>query len=99
MKRTLYSVFLCILLLGALSPQSTYASQVYGHLYFADLMLKTNSGKYLALQDKTLNSFYGGSIAPDAAWIAHMITNPTIHERLRKKYGVKFPGNLNPVSS
>lgn len=99
MKCSLYKILLCILLLGALSPQSTLASQVYGHLYFADLMLETNSGKYLALQDKTRNSFYVGSIAPDSAWIAHMITNPTIYERLRKKYGMNFPGNPSPVSS
>ena len=99
MKRSLYSVLLCLLLWGIFLPQSIYASQVYGHLYFADLMLQTNSGKYLALQDKTRNSFYGGSIAPDSAWIAHMITNPTTHERLRQTYGIKFPGNLSPVSS
>ena len=99
MKRCLYSILFSILLLGVLSPQTVFASQVYGHLYFANLMLETKSGKYIALQDSTRNAFYGGSIAPDAAWIAHMITNPTIHERLRCKYGVKFPDNLNPVSS
>ena len=99
MKRCLYSILFSILLLGVLSPQTVFASQVYGHLYFANLMLETKSGKYIALQDSTRNAFYGGSIAPDAAWIAHMITNPTIHERLHQKYGIKFPGNLRPVSS
>jgi len=99
MKRSFYSVLLCLLLWATFLPQSIYASQVYGHLYFAGLMLETDSGKYLAFQDKTRNAFYGGAIAPDSAWIAHMITNPPIHERLRQKYGVKFPGNLNPVPS
>ena len=62
MKRCLYSILLSILLLGVLSPQTVFASQVYGHLYFANLMLETKSGKYIALQDSTRNAFYGGSI-------------------------------------
>lgn len=99
MKRRICIFTICLMLAGTLTPRTLYASQVYGHLYFAELMLKPSAGHYLSLNDSTRNSYYLGSIAPDSAWIAHMVTNPTIHARLNEKYGISFPKKLRPVSS
>ncbi len=99
MKRRFCIFIVCLVLTGILSPRTLYASQVYGHLYFAELMLQPNSGQYLSFNDSTRNSYFLGSIAPDSAWIAHMVTNPAIHARLNEKYGISFPRKLRPVSS
>ena len=99
MKRFWSGLLLVFFLLVANTPQLVCASQVYGHLYFAGIMLDSSSGRFLDHQDQTRTAFFLGSLAPDSAWIAHMISNPQVNGRLQTQYGIALPKNLRPVSS
>ena len=99
MKRFGGRLLLLFFLLAATTPQLACASQVYGHLYFADIMLNAPSGSFIDRQDQTRTAFFLGSIAPDSAWLAHMISSPRINGQLQKQYGISLPNNLRPVSS
>lgn len=99
MKRLVVCWVSCLAILFSGPSIPAAASQVYGHLYFADLMLEALAGQHLSAQDQTLASFYLGSIAPDSAWIAHMFSNNSVRSRLTQKYGVKFPRELQPLST
>lgn len=99
MKRWGVRVLLLWLLVVAGSSQVAKASQVYGHLYFADIMVQSPGGCYLDLQDETRAEFFLGSLAPDSAWLAHMISSPQINGRLYNQYGIRLPKHLRPVSS
>ena len=61
-------------MLLSLLPGSAAASQVYGHLYFAEALLQTEAGSYLARQGNTRAAFLLGSLSPDSAWIGHMLS-------------------------
>jgi len=98
MKRLFNNLIFCLIFLGGCLPQPLYASQVYGHLYFAELTMETNAGHYLSLQDNTRSAFLMGALAPDSTWIAHMVTNPKIRARLIEKYGVKIPHSIHPLA-
>lgn len=78
----------------ALLPANASASQVYGHLYFAEMMLRTEPGSYINRHDSSRAAFLLGSLSPDSAWIAHMLTQPEVRSRLMQRYEVKFPRNL-----
>ena len=99
MKRFWVRSLLLCLLVAAGTPQLAKASQVYGHLYFADIMIQSPAGRYLDLQEQTRAEFFLGSLAPDSAWLAHMISSPRINGQLQKQYGISLPKNLRPVSS
>ena len=99
MKRFWSGLLLVFFLLVANTPQLVCASQVYGHLYFAGIMLDSPSGRFLDHQDQTRTAFFLGSLAPDSAWMAHMISNPQVNGRLQTQYGITLPKNLRPVSS
>jgi hypothetical protein len=75
----------------AFFPAIATASQVYGHLYFAEIMLDSLAGHSIAMQHNTRSAFLLGSISPDAAWVAHLLTQPEARQRLSQKYEVKFP--------
>lgn len=81
------------MLLNLLSGTAA-ASQVYGHLHFAETLLQTETGSYLARQNNTRAAFLLGSIAPDSTWIGHMLTQPEVRARLIQRYEVKFPPDL-----
>ena len=81
-------------MLSILLPCSATASQVYGHLYFAEALLKSEAGSYLDRQNHTRAAFLLGSLSPDSAWIGHMLTQPEVRARLMQNYAVKFPGQL-----
>ena len=99
MKLFLSRLLLLCFLLAATTPQLVCASQVYGHLYFADMMLNSPSGSFLDRQDQTRAAFFLGSLAPDSAWLAHMISSPRVNGQLQKQYGITLPNDLRPVSS
>ena len=99
MKRFWVRSLLLCLLVAAGTPQLAKASQVYGHLYFADIMIQSPAGRYLDLQEQTRAEFFLGSLAPDSAWLAHMISSPRINGQLQKQYGISLPKNLRPVSA
>ncbi len=84
-----YLMFLSLLL-----PGSASASQVYGHLYFAEALLQTEAGSYLARQNNTRAAFLLGSLSPDSTWIGHMLTQPEVRARLMQRYEVEFPSFL-----
>ena len=98
MKRFCISTLLLCFLIFSVVPQLVSASQVYGHLYFADIMLKSASGHHLDMQERTRTAFFLGSLAPDSAWLAYMISSPHINSQLHQQYGISFPKNLHPVS-
>jgi len=98
-KRLLTRLLLLSFLLVVNAPQLACASQVYGHLYFAGIMLDSPSGRFLDHQDQTRTAFFLGSLAPDSAWLAHMISSPRINGQLQKQYGITLPRNLRPVSA
>ena len=99
MKRFWGRLVLFFSLLTATTPQLACASQVYGHLYFAEIMLNAPSGSFIDRQDQTRTAYFLGSLAPDSAWLAHMISSPQINGQLQKQYGISLPKNLRPVSS
>ena len=99
MKRFWGRLLLFYFLFAASTPQLACASQVYGHLYFADIMLNSPSGSFIDRQDQTRTAFFLGSLAPDSAWLAHMISSPRINGQLQKQYGITLPKKLRPVSS
>ncbi len=86
-------------MLLSLLPGSAAASQVYGHLYFAEALLQTEAGSYLARQGNTRAAFLLGSLSPDSAWIGHMLSQPEVRARLMQRYEVKFPLDLPEHSS
>jgi hypothetical protein len=86
-------------ILSLMLPCSVAASQVYGHLYFAEALLKSEAGSYLDLQNHTRAAFLLGSLSPDSAWIGHMLTQPEVRARLMHKYAVKFPNQLQEHAS
>ncbi len=99
MQRFWGRLILFFFLLVPSTPQLACASQVYGHLYFADIMLNSPSGNFLDRQDQTRTAFFLGSLAPDSAWLAHMISSPRINGQLQQQYGITLPKNLRPVSA
>ena len=93
-----FALMICMAIL-VLQPTSAAASQVYGHLYFAGIMLDSKAGRSIAMQSSTRSAFLLGSIAPDAAWVAHLLTQPDVRQRLSKKYEVKFPAKFRQHST
>ena len=93
-----FSVMVWLAVLAYL-PANAAASQVYGHLYFAGVMLDSSAGRSIALHNNTRSTFFLGSIAPDAAWVAHLLTQPEVRQRLSEKYEVQFPAKYRQHST